>query len=148
MRFDNTPNVRAEAANSLSLFGKVSASHLVATFCKDEHWLVRTSILAALIELECFAELLEVCEVGLQNDDLAIQKASVDSLGALATSNQAEEALSHLLALAEAPTDHIRIRVAYALKHFDGVAAKAALAKLQQDSNHKVAAAAMEDLLS
>ena len=32
MRFDNTPNVRAEAANSLSLFGRVSASHLVETF--------------------------------------------------------------------------------------------------------------------
>ena len=27
MKFDNTPNVRAEAANSLSLFGKYAASH-------------------------------------------------------------------------------------------------------------------------
>ncbi|MEO0987207.1 MAG: HEAT repeat domain-containing protein, partial [Cyanobacteria bacterium J06639_14] len=27
MRFDNTPNVRAEAANSLSLFGRASVSH-------------------------------------------------------------------------------------------------------------------------
>lgn len=32
MKFDNTPNVRAEAANSLSLFGRCAASHLVLTF--------------------------------------------------------------------------------------------------------------------
>jgi HEAT repeat protein len=41
IRFDNTPNVRAEAANSLSLFGKVSAANLVQTFFQDDHWLVR-----------------------------------------------------------------------------------------------------------
>lgn len=28
MRYDNTPNVRAEAANSISLFDRISASHL------------------------------------------------------------------------------------------------------------------------
>ena len=52
-KFDDTPNVRAEAANSLSLFGQVSISHLVSVFCQDDHWLVRRSILAALEELDC-----------------------------------------------------------------------------------------------
>src|SRR5689334_16104368 len=32
MKLDNTPNVRAEASNSLSLFGRVSVSHLVQAF--------------------------------------------------------------------------------------------------------------------
>jgi HEAT repeat protein len=54
MNFDRDPNVRAEAANSLSLFGKIAASHLVVRFEQDEHWLVRRSIIAALIELDCF----------------------------------------------------------------------------------------------
>ena len=61
MKFDNTPNLRAEAANSLSLFGEVSASHLVQTFFRDDHWLVRRSTLAALVEMNCSEEVLEVC---------------------------------------------------------------------------------------
>jgi HEAT repeat protein len=52
IKLDNTPNVRAEAANSLSLFGRVAASHLVQTFFIDNHWLVRRSILPALAELD------------------------------------------------------------------------------------------------
>ena len=148
MRFDNTPNVRAEAANSLSLFGRVSVSHLVQTFFRDDHWLVRRSILAALVEMECPEEVLEIYELGLKGDDAAVQEASIDGLGALATSRQSEPALSQLLALKESPAEYIRVRVAYALKQFNAAEAKAALAQLRQDSDHRVVGAAMEDLLS
>lgn len=148
MRFDNTPNVRAEAANSLSLFGRVSASHLVQTFVTDDHWLVRRSILAALVEMDCPEEVLEVCGVGLAGDDAAVQEASIDGLGALANSRQAEAALSQVLALKDAEASHIRVRVAYALKQFDTTEAKAALAQLRQDADHRVVGAAMENLLS
>ncbi|MBE9101192.1 HEAT repeat domain-containing protein [Vacuolonema iberomarrocanum] len=148
MRFDNTPNVRAEAANSLSLFGRVSASHLVQTFVTDDHWLVRRSILAALVEMDCPEEVLEVCGVGLASDDAAVQEASIDGLGALATSRQADAALSQVLALKDAEASHIRVRVAYALKRFDTTETKAALAQLRQDGDHRVVGAAMEHLLS
>ena len=147
MRVDNTPNVRAEAANSLSLFGRISASHLVQTFFRDNHWLVRRSILAALVEIECPEEVIEVCSLGLEGDDAAVQEASVDALGALAESRQSEAALSQLLTLKKSELDYIRVRVAYALKHFDNPEAKAALSQLRQDSNHRVIGAAMEDLL-
>lgn len=147
IRFDNTPNVRAEAANSLSLFGKVSASHLVHTFVTDDHWLVRRSILAALTEMECHEEVLEVCIVGIESDDAAVQEASIEALGTLANSHQAETALAHLLALTNSRFDYVRTRVAHALKHFETPAAKEALARLRQDSNHQVIGAAMEDLL-
>jgi HEAT repeat protein len=148
MRFDNTPNVRAEAANSLSLFGRVSASHLVQTFFRDDHWLVRRSILAALVEMECPEEVLEVCGLGLEGDDAAVQEASVDGLGALAASRQFKAALAKLLDLKNSEAEYIRVRVAYALKHFNATEAKAALAQLRQDSDHRVVGAAMEDLIS
>jgi HEAT repeat protein len=147
MKFDNTPNVRAEAANSLSLFDKVSAPHLVQTFFRDDHWLVRRSILAALVEMECPEEVLEVCSLGLAGDDAAVQEASIDALGALACSRQSEAALSQLLALKESEFEYIRVRVAYALMHFDSPEAKTALFQLRQDIDHRVIGAAMEDLL-
>jgi HEAT repeat protein len=147
MRFDNTPNVRAEAANSLSLFGKVSAAYLVQTFFQDDHWLVRRSILPALVELDCPEEVLEVCELGLAGEDRAVQEASVDALGALHSSRQQVAVLDQLLALSTKNLDYIRVRTAHALKYFDLPAAKAALVQLRQDPDHRVVGAAMEGLL-
>lgn len=147
MRFDNTPNVRAEAANSLSLFGRASISHLVQTFARDDHWLVRRSILAALVEMECPEELLEACHLGIAGEDNAVQESSIDALASLANSSQKDAALSRLLALKASESPRIRTRVAYALKHFDTSAAKAALVELRADSDHAVVGAAMEALL-
>ncbi|QSJ16656.1 HEAT repeat domain-containing protein [Nostoc sp. UHCC 0702] len=147
MKFDNTPNVRAEAANSLSLFGKISASHLVQAFFMDDHWLLRRSILAALVELECAEELLEVCIQGIQGEDATVQEAAVEMLGSLAGSRQHQAALSQLLNLKNFESDGIRVQVAYALKHFHDPDAKQALAQLRQDADHRVVGAAMEDLL-
>ncbi|MEO1295643.1 MAG: HEAT repeat domain-containing protein [Cyanobacteria bacterium J06636_16] len=147
MRFDNTPNVRAEAANSLSLFGRAAVSHLVQTFARDEHWLVRRSILAALLDMDCPEELLEICQLAMAGEDNAVQESSVDALGTLATSSQQDTALAHLFTLKASESPRIRARVAYALRHFDTPEARAALAELRGDSNHIVVAAAMESLL-
>jgi HEAT repeat protein len=147
IKFDNTPNVRAEAANSLSLFGKVAASHLVFTFCQDDHWLVRRSILPALVELECPRELLEVCIEALAGEDAGVQETAVDALATLARTSQQDAALSRLLELVNSDSEQIRLHVARALKHFDHPQAKAALSQLRQDSDHQVVAAALEDLL-
>ncbi|MBH8577196.1 HEAT repeat domain-containing protein [Nostocaceae cyanobacterium CENA369] len=147
LKFDNTPNVRAEAANSLSLFGRLSVSHLVQTFIMDEHWLLRRTILATLVELECPEELLEVCLQGLEGEDASVREATVDALGSLAGSRQHQSALSQLLILKNSESERIRVQVAYALKHFDDPDAKEALAQLRQDTNHRVVGAAMEDLL-
>ncbi|MCF4969039.1 HEAT repeat domain-containing protein [Nostoc sp. CMAA1605] len=147
MKLDNTPNVRAEAANSLSLFGRISVSHLVQTFARDDHWLVRRSILAALVEMDCPEEVLETCVIGLAGDDAAVQEASVDALGALVNSRQSEAALSQLLILKNSEFEYIRVRVAYALKNFEDSTAKAALAELRNDPDYRVVGAAMEDLI-
>jgi HEAT repeat protein len=147
MRFDDTPNVRAEAANSLSLSGQVAVSHLVQAFLRDDHWLVRRSILAALVEMECPEAVLEVCQVGIEAEDAAVQEASVDGLGALVGTRQSEAALAILLRLKGSELGYVRVRVAYALNRFDTPEAKAALLELRNDSDHRVIGAAMEDLL-
>lgn len=147
MRFDNTPSVRAEAANSLSLFGPVSAAHLVQAAFQDEHWLVRRSILAALTDLNCSEELLEVCLHLLGDADETVQAAAIDALSSLAHSSQQSTALETLLAQAKADSASLRTHAAAALKQFVSPAATAALVQLRQDPDHRVAGAALENLL-
>ena len=147
MKFDNTPNVRAEAANSLSLFGRCAASHLVLTFFQDDHWLVRRSILAVLVDMECKSELFEVCMQALAGEDMTTQEAAVDALGTLAKTNQEQAALSQLLMLANSESERMRQHVASALQNFDVPQAKEILSQLGQDSKHRVVATALENLL-
>jgi HEAT repeat protein len=147
LKLDTTPNVRAEAANSLSLFGKCAASQLVMTFFKDEHWLVRRSILAALLDLDCQHEVVEVCQEALKGKDVAVREAAISALGDLTAPAAQAAALALLLPLVDAEFDRTRQQAAYALKKFDTPASKAALQQLRQDSNHRVVAAALEDLL-
>lgn len=146
-RYDNTPNVRAEAANSLSLYGRVSAAHLVDTFFRDDHWLVRRSILAALADMDCPEELLEACNIALEGEDVNVRSDAVGAMVLLVNTPMAATALTKVLDHQDAPDPLIRRRVAQALKFFDQPEAKAALAALQQDSDHQVVAAAMESLL-
>jgi HEAT repeat protein len=148
LKLDNTPSVRAEAASSLSLFGPVSVSHLVQAFVQDDHWLVRRSILAVFMDMDCPTDLYEICLQALTGDDPAVQEAAVDALGSLRDSPQQANALCQLLALSHSKSQRLRQRVAYALKHFDHPDAKAALTQLRQDPDHQVVGAALEDLLA
>jgi HEAT repeat protein len=147
MKFDLNPNVRAEAANSLSFFGKAAAPHLSATFCQDDHWLVRRSILAALVDLQWHNELYEVCMEALAGEDLHLQAAAVSALGSLVNSNYQELALEKLLTLVDRDANLIRQKVAYTLKQFTDPRAQAALSQLRQDPDYLVVGAALEGLL-
>ncbi|MEH2424435.1 MAG: HEAT repeat domain-containing protein [Nostoc sp.] len=147
MKFDDTPNVRAEAANSLSLFGRVAVSHLVLVFYQDDHWLVRRSILAAIAEMDCPEELFDICVQGLKDEDFTVRESSVDGLGLLADSSLHAAALSQILTLVNVESWRMRVRVSYALKRFDEPKAKTALNQLRQDEDHRVVGAALEDLL-
>ena len=147
VKFDRDPNVRAEAANSVSLFGKVATSHLVQVFYQDDHWLVRRSILAALCELNCPEELFEVCACGIEGEDLTVKEASIDGLGVLANTAKQDAALEQLLELLKADSWRIRMHVAKALGYFDTTQANNALTELKQDENHRVVGAALESLI-
>ncbi len=147
LEFDNTPNVQAEAANSLSLFGRLAASHLVKSFVTNDHWLLRRSILAGMMDMDCPEELHEACSIGLAGDDLTVMADALGGLASLASSVYRSDALTQILSCKDHESSYIRIRVAYGLKQFDEPVAKEALALLRQDINHRVVGATMEDLL-
>lgn len=144
-KLDPDPNVRAEASNSLSLFGKISSSHLVSTFFQDDHWLVRRSILAALTEMtDCPQELFEVCVCGLEGEDETVRETSTTCLATLAGTSKRADALQTLLQYVTDASWRVRLRVATALFNFDEPEAKAALQTLASDSDHRVVGATLE----
>ncbi|MGK7901323.1 MAG: HEAT repeat domain-containing protein [Hormoscilla sp.] len=147
MKCDRDPNVRAEAANSLSMFGKIAASHLVLAFHQDDHWLVRRSILAALCEMPCPEELFDVCVCGLAGEDLTVREAAIDGLAVLAGGNKQASVLQQLLPLVNASEWRTRARVAKALRKFDDPKAKSAISYMMKDEDHRVVAAALESSL-
>lgn len=148
MHTDPDHNVQAEAANSLAMYGDTAIVHLVNTFHTNHHWLVRRSILAAMIDLNSPVDMLDLCLTALQDTDLTLINAGIDHLSTLAKTDQAEAALTAILSFKTADSWHARMHAAYALKSFEQPAAKDALVELRQDQHHKVVAAALEGLVS
>jgi HEAT repeat protein len=151
LKGDRDYNVRAEAANSLSLYGEPSLSYLVDLFRRDENWLVRRSILAAIQDMSAVATqtdaLYEICDMGTADEDLTVKEASISALGQLAGSDRQEEAIAKLLHFANEDSWRTRYHAALALKHFDDPSAKAALGTLSQDTDHRVVGATLERLI-
>jgi HEAT repeat protein len=145
LRMERDTNTQAEAASSLSLFGKVAAPHLVQTFCQQNNWLVRQTILACLADLEVPDELREVCDRALQDEDASVREAAVEVLARLANTSQQAWGLEQLLQLAQSDQWRIRLRVVRALKWFDVPEAREAIAQLRQDENHAVVGATLEE---
>lgn len=147
MKLDRDPNVRAEAANSLSYYGEVAVSHLSVMFKQDDHWLVRRSILAALAELNCPAELLEVASIGIAGDDFSVMESSLDCLSTLHHTEQQQSALEQLLRFVDHDSWRIRLRVAKSLGQFEDPKATEALQRLKEDSDHRVVGAVLDSLV-
>ena len=147
MKFDRDPNVRAEAANSLSLFGAVAAPHLALMFDRDDHWLVRRSILAALAELKCLEELFEVCLAGIEGEDQSVKESSINCLSMFASTSKQDLALERLLALMNDDSWRIRLQVARSLGKFDSAQAQKALEQMKEDEDHRVIGAVLESLV-
>ena len=147
MKYDDTPSVRAEASNSLSLFGRTSISHLTTAFIQDDNWILRRSILAAITDLDSPIELLEICLEGLKGTDRPLHEACIAALLTLTESPQKNTVMEHLIELASDEDPEKRRLTAHALRHFDHPRATATLQKLRQDPDHRVIAAALEELL-
>jgi len=144
MQFDRDPNVRAEAANSLSMFGTEAISHLVEAFRRDDNWLVRRSIMAPVYEMQCPDAVFEICAIGLVGEDMTVREVAIDGFGLLANTDQQEAALQQLLSLVSADSWRIRLRVARALLKFDNPQARAAASYLAKDADYRVAGATLE----
>ncbi len=144
VKLDRDTNVRAEACNSLSLFGEVSIPHLQQAFYQDDNWLVRLSILAVLTEFNCPEELFDICVCGIKGDDNGVQENSLSCLASLVNTSKEKEALALLLSMKDNTSWRIRLRVAQSLTKFNHSSAKDALSQLTTDEDYRVVAVALE----
>ncbi len=121
LRHDEDANVRAEAANALASYGVERAWPLLReAFVADDQWLVRCSILSALAEQPEMAAawLLELAREAVADGDGTVRAGGAEILGRLVREHQAPE----------------------------DAEARAALAALQGDGDHRVAAVALDGL--
>ena len=144
LKFDRDTNVRAEASNSLSLFGEVSIPHLQQAFHQDDSWLVRLSILSALKDLNCHDELFDICVCGIDGDDHSVRENCLSSLELFVNTPKEKKALALLLSMINDDSWRIRMRVAKSLTKFSLNSAKEALSQLRKDEDYRVVAAALE----
>ncbi|KZR84437.1 hypothetical protein MITS9509_02630 [Synechococcus sp. MIT S9509] len=122
LRSDADANVRAEAANALASYGVARAWPLLrAAFEADSAWLVRCSILSALAEQPeiDFEWLLDLASAAITDADGTVRVSGAEILGRI-----------------------VRERAAQPI----GEQARALLQPLQQDSDHRVVAAALNGL--
>ena len=119
---DEDPNVRAEAANALASYGvERSWPLLQAAFSADGAWLVRCSILSALAEQPeiKLSWLLELAHVAITDVDGTVRVSGAEILGRI-----------------------VRDGISQPI----GADARALLQPLQQDTDHRVVAAALNGL--
>jgi HEAT repeat protein len=141
------PNLLAEAANSLALYGEPALPYLMRLFSNNSHWLIRLSILPALLELDCPAELFELSWLALQDQDETVQESAIEHLAQFAGSPVQEIVLDALLPLLHEVSWRIRRQLALALRQFKNDRATNALKLLQQDSDYRVVGAVLEGSL-
>jgi HEAT repeat protein len=144
---ESDPNIRAEAANSLSKYGKVAVPHLVKAFHANLSWLMRLSIIPALSQLDAPVELMELCQAGLRDADPTVKETAITYLMDFADRPESDMALDLLLPYTASEHWHLRRQVSLVLKSFGQERAKAALIELRQDEDHRVVAAALEALM-
>ena len=154
MKSDSDPNVRSEAANSLSFYGDAAVPHLREMYEKDNHWLVRRSIIAAMVDLKAPQELLEICAIGLSGEDQPVMESCISCLGLFGGSPQQESALELLLPFVDDESWRVRLQVAKSLGRYDldqtmplANQVSTALEKLKTDPDHRVVGAVLESLV-
>ena len=121
---DEDPNVRAEAANALASYGVNRAWPLLQqAFQADQAWLVRCSILSALAEQPeiNLRWLLELATMAISDADGTVRVSGAEILGRLVRDGAGQSI---------------------------GEQARTLLRPLQQDSDHRVVAAALNGLQS
>jgi len=144
---DADANVRSEAASALALYGDRALPQLIKMFERDQHWLVRRSILAALGEADAPASLYQLCVAAARDRDLTVREATALMLVRFAGTQYQTAALDHLLTLAKAEEAMVRAAAARSLRHYDLHQAREALSRLHDDEDHRVVAAVLEGLV-
>jgi HEAT repeat protein len=147
LRSEREANVRSEAANSLSRYGKQALPYLMKAAETDDHWLVQLSILPVVAELNCPEELYMLCTMALEHVDPVVQGVGLEHLGYLEGSVRHGDALETLLIWAESENWMLRRQAALTLQQFKGIYAQKAMLRLRQDEDYRVVAATLESLM-
>ncbi len=84
---------------------------------------------------------------GLEGNDLVVKLTSIANLERLKGTTYEQEAIDLLCEQSTAETVQIRVQVAKTLGAFDDPKAKAALVQLRSDSDYRVIAATLENLI-
>jgi HEAT repeat protein len=137
-------NVLSEIANTLFEFGDRAIPLLQNLFERNQNWLTRQTILAILMESDRLDVLLNIINIALLDPTQTVKETAILALGSLLKSKYESAALDLLTELAEAKFWRDRWRAATTLSISSNPRAKPLLAKLQQDENHYVVAAALE----
>ena len=137
-------NVLAEAANALFEFGAASVPLLKDLFFRHQGWLTRQTVLSILMEAHEDDVLLAVVRAGLQDKTQTVKETAILAMGPLMNSSAEPEALALLKEMTEADNWRDRWRAATTLTLSKSPDAEQLRAKLRQDNNHYVVAAALE----
>ncbi|MEO0538417.1 MAG: HEAT repeat domain-containing protein [Cyanobacteria bacterium P01_A01_bin.123] len=137
-------NVLAEAANAIFEFGDTSVPLLKDLFFRHEGWLTRQTILSILMEANQDDILLAVVREGLKDEAQTVKETAILAMGPLMNRPAESEALALLKDLSEAENWRDRWRAATTLSLATNPVAEQLRAKLRQDNNHYVVAAALE----
>lgn len=137
-------SVLAEAANSIYDFGEIAIPPLQDLFDDCDHWLVRHTIVAVLVESEEPQVLLSIAKKAIQAEVQMTQEAGILALSKLLNTPLKQEAFDLFTRLAGDRDWYLRWQTAIALKSSQEPQAREIIAKLQQDENYRVVAAALE----
>lgn len=148
---DPEANVRAEAATSLVMFGDRALKIIIRSFREDPHWLVRRSIMAALLDLplsdDLMVEVFNLCAIAIRDPNPAVQEVGIDGLGTFAATALRTAALDKLLPLVKSHHWETRMAVTQSLRQFDNHQAREALTLLGHDVDYRVVGAVLEGLV-
>jgi len=139
-------SVLAEAANSIFEFGESSIAPLQQLFERSSHWLVRQTVVSILVETNDPNVLLDIATKAIQDDVQTTKEVGILALSRLLNTPLKQQALDLFTQLSQDTDWRTRWRTAIALTGSDEPQAKQILAKLKQDENYRVVAAALDSL--
>ncbi len=141
------PIIVAEAANSIFEFGDISIPILHRLFDRSSQpaqWQIRQTALSILVETEHYDVLLAISTTALEDETKAIRELGILALKQVLKSDLKTQALELLLALTTNPDWQIRWCTAISLHGCTEPPAREAIARLLQDEDYRVVAAALE----
>jgi HEAT repeat protein len=139
-------NVLSEAANSLFEFGDRAYRDLRVIFEAHDHWLLRQTVIAIVMETDEPSLIWAIALQGLADQNQIVIETAILAMGQLLKGDLNPQAFEQLERLAVDPAWRTRWRVAIALQHGSKAQVLPLLVRFKADENFRVVSAALEVL--